>query len=81
MIIYINALPFNMDGTIYKRNCKDLRIKLAGYPNTLFHKVHRRCSGRCNAQAGQAKATPHTPWKVGDFVPSLFSKELLLIDF
>jgi hypothetical protein len=33
VIIYINALPFNWDGTIYKRYYENLRIKLAGYPN------------------------------------------------
>src|SRR5664280_2674831 len=43
MIIYIKPLPFNKDGAIYKRYCKDLRIKLAGYPDSMFHKVHRRC--------------------------------------
>jgi len=33
-IIYMKALPSNLDGTIHKRYYKDLRIKLAGYPDT-----------------------------------------------
>jgi hypothetical protein len=30
---FVNAFPFTLDGTIYKRYCIDLRIKLAGYQN------------------------------------------------
>jgi hypothetical protein len=37
-------IPFNLEGTIYKRFCIDLRIKLVGYPDTMLQKDYRRCS-------------------------------------
>ncbi len=46
-------IPFSLDGTIYKRYCIDLRIKLAGYPDTLFQKVHRRCRGHSSIKTTQ----------------------------
>src|SRR5664279_469053 len=33
---------------IYKSYCKDLRIKLGGYPDSMFHKDRRRCNGLLN---------------------------------